>query len=71
MATILRWFDVDGERHRAYFRQTQTGRRELVLGGRDWQASVGDVRASTLEELRDQELTELVATACSRSQHKA
>lgn len=58
MAAILRWFEVGGERHRAYFRQTPVGTRELVIGRRDWEAAVGDVQAPLLEDLSETELTE-------------
>lgn len=66
VAAILRWFEVGGERHRAYFRQTPVGTRELVIGRRDWEAAVGDVQAPLLEDLSEMELTELASRALVR-----
>jgi hypothetical protein len=63
MSTILRWFYVDGQRHRAYYRQTRTGSRELVVAGPDWQASIADAKVSVLDDFGESELEELAATA--------
>lgn len=64
MTMILRWFEVSGRRHRAWFRQTQTG-RELVIGGPGWQAAVGDVSVPVLEDLSESDLREFVDQARS------
>lgn len=64
MTMILRWFEVGGRRHRAWFRQTQTG-RELVIGGPGWQAGVGDVPVPVLEDLSEGDLLDYAAQARS------
>ncbi|HSJ26475.1 MAG TPA: hypothetical protein VK929_17480 [Longimicrobiales bacterium] len=63
MATILRWFEVGGRRHRVYFRQTPAGSRELVIAGPGFQTGVGDVPVQTLEDLSEFDLTELMSRA--------
>jgi hypothetical protein len=63
MSTILRWFEVEGQRHRAWFRQGGEGRRELVIAGPGWQASAGEVAAPILEDFTEYQLIELAASA--------
>jgi hypothetical protein len=63
MSTILRWFEVDGRRHRAWFREADEGQRELVIAGPDWQAPVGEVPVSVLEDFSEHQLTELALSA--------
>jgi hypothetical protein len=60
MSLILRWFEDNGERHRAYFRQHEaTGSRELVIGGRDWQETAPVTGSTRLEDLSDDLLVDL------------
>jgi hypothetical protein len=59
MTVILRWFDFEGSRHRAYFRSTRRGTRELVIAGGGWQVGLPDVGCTMLEELTDERLVEL------------
>jgi hypothetical protein len=63
MATILRWFKVDGRRHRAYFRQSPSGTRELVIAGPDVVTALESVPVSTLEDFSDGDLEDLLAQA--------
>jgi hypothetical protein len=63
MAAILRWFEVDGRRHRAYFRQSTSGTRELVFAGPDVLTALESVQVSTLEDLSDGDLEDLLAQA--------
>jgi hypothetical protein len=67
MSLILRWFEDNGERHRAFFRQHEaSGRRELVIAGRDWQHATPEIGASRLEDLSEDALVELARTLRSR-----
>lgn len=59
MAAILRWFDINGERHRAWFRATGPGTRELVLAGPCGEVATDAVPAGSLEELTETQLAEL------------
>jgi hypothetical protein len=61
MSAILRWFEYDGRRYRAWFRQSDDGRRELVLAGPDWQAPVPGAAPASLDELSDDRLNDLVS----------
>jgi hypothetical protein len=63
MSTILRWFYVDGKRHRAYFREAVGGSRELVVAGPDWQTSISNVPVAGLDDFAETELEDLAATA--------
>jgi hypothetical protein len=68
MSLILRWFEDDGERHRAFFRQHEaSGRRELVIAGRDWQHATPEVGVSRLEDLSEDALVELARTLRSQN----
>jgi hypothetical protein len=67
MSLILRWFEDNGERHRAFFRQHEaSGGRELVIAGRDWQYATPEVAASRLEDLSEDSLVELARSLRSR-----
>jgi hypothetical protein len=67
MSLILRWFEDNGERHRAFFRQREaTGGRELVIAGRDWQHATPEIAASRLEDLSEDTLVGLARTLRSR-----
>jgi hypothetical protein len=60
MSLILRWFHDNGERHRAFFRQTErAGGRELVIAGRGWEHTIPDADAGRLEDLSDDTLVRL------------
>ena len=61
MAAILRWFQADGVRHRAYIRRGDAATPELVIAARDWQASKVTTRP-TLDEYSDDELIRIVQT---------
>jgi hypothetical protein len=61
MSAILRWFEYDGRRYRAWFRQNDDGHRELVLAGPGWQAQVPGAAPASLDELSDDRLNDLVS----------
>ena len=62
MAAILRWFDKDGVRHRAYMRYSEaTARRELVVAGRDWQGAKPATR-DTVEAYTEDELVRIATS---------
>jgi hypothetical protein len=60
MTAILRWFQYDGHRHRAWYRHSDDGRRELVVAGPDFQYSVPDEQATFLDDLPETRLADLV-----------
>jgi hypothetical protein len=60
MASILRWFDVDGQRHRAWYRGLDTGSRHMVIAGPDWRGTV-ESPDGPLDDLTDKELAALTS----------
>jgi hypothetical protein len=62
MTTILRWFHHEGRRFRAWFR-TCADTRELVIASGDWEVCIRDVPAQSLDEMSDEILVALAATA--------
>jgi hypothetical protein len=61
MAAILRWFQADGVRHRAYIRRGDAATPELVVAAHDWQASKVTTRRD-LDEYTDDELIRIART---------
>jgi hypothetical protein len=68
MSLILRWFHDNGERHRAFFRQTATSSgRELVIAGRDWEYAEPEPRVGRLEDLSEDALVGMARHARART----
>jgi hypothetical protein len=68
MSLIMRWFEANGERHRAFFREQEpTGRRELVIGGPDWQYATPDPDVARLEDLSEDTLIGLAGDLRARA----
>jgi hypothetical protein len=67
MSVILRWFHDRGERHRAFFRQSDCASgRELVIAGRDWEYTVQEPRAARLEDFSEATLINLARDCRTR-----
>jgi hypothetical protein len=63
MASILRWFQHDGQRCRAYFRtDPHSGRTQLVIRGPRGERVMDGVQGRRLEDFAEDELRSL-ATA--------
>jgi hypothetical protein len=70
MSVILRWFEANGERHRAFFREGEpTGERELVIAGPDWQYVTRQPDTTRLEDLSEDALVDLARNARSSTPH--
>jgi hypothetical protein len=61
MTAILRWFEYDGRRHRAWFRHDEAGHREIVVAGPDWQVALPHEPAASLDEIPEDRLVDLAS----------
>src|SRR5690606_34882383 len=72
MPSILRWFEHEGVRHRAWVRYAPDATiadarpTELVVAGPDWEQVVRDVDASDVDQLSPETLVRLAELAAER-----
>jgi hypothetical protein len=59
MSLILRWFYDNGERHRAFYRQSDSSGKELVIASRDWEHAAPAPQGPRLEDLTEDRLVHL------------
>jgi hypothetical protein len=67
MSLILRWFEANGERHRAFFREREpAGERELVIAGPNWQCVTREASDARLEDFSEDALVDLAMNGRSQ-----